>query len=167
MNKKINVFWCGKPTLMKGYDYLEKIINFSQDINWLINIGNSISEVKWTDKTNQKVTFFHNLKKEDQIELIKSSDVFLSTSRVEGFGIALAEALYLGLECIVSKDCRVFKEFKNFNNLTYVDIKSPKKVIEAIKLRCKENSAKIRRKSFPFTQTLLIKKSLDIYKTLI
>ncbi len=130
---KINIFWCGKATKMKGYDYLEKIIRASDPNkhNWIINLGNSPEEVIWSPETKAVVTFISNIVKEEQISIWSSCDISISTSRAEGFGLVVAESLALGVPVLLNKNCKVFSEFLPNEGVELFD---PENVEEVLKL---------------------------------
>jgi len=134
LNKdKINIFWCGKTTKMKGFDLLLPIINISQNkIHWILNIGNSIEEVGLEKFDESIVTIIKNVPRNTQIGYWKACDMFLTTSRTEGFCLALGEALTLGLPSIVNSECEVFKEFKPNKFIHYSDCHSPKTILSEI-----------------------------------
>lgn len=131
---KINIFWCGKATKMKGYDYLENIIKYSDlsKLNWIINLGNSPEEVVWDKETKGSVSFVSNIAKEEQISIWSKCDVSISTSRNEGFGLVVAESLALGVPVILNKDCVVFQEFLPNSAVKLVDVRNTQEVLNVI-----------------------------------
>jgi D-inositol-3-phosphate glycosyltransferase len=166
VSDKINVFWCGKPTRMKGFDLLKKIINRSPDnINWILNLGDSVSEISTRGLNSKNLTIVNKLARSDQISIWKNCDVFLSTSRIEGFGLALAEALALGLPAIVNKDCRVYREFMPSEAIKLLDPSIVSDVFMAVK-DASNNKVGYDRLNPEFHATNMINGSLKIYNTL-
>lgn len=165
--EKINVFWCGKTTLMKGFDLLKELIaESSNDINWILNIGNSIEEVLRVDLKKENVTILNNLTRRDQINIWKNCDAFLSTSRVEGFGLALAEALALGLPALVNDNCEVYKEFQPNNAIEYIDPSNIENTLKKIR-ESSENKVDFDRLNTEFHREHMINESLKVYEELL
>lgn len=164
---KINVFWCGKTTLMKGFDLLKELINkSSNDINWILNIGNSIDEVSLSGLKKEDVIILSNLERIDQVNIWKNCDVFLSTSRVEGFGLALAEALALGLPAVVNNSCQVYKEFQPNTAIQYIDLSNIKNTLDAI-MESSKNKVNFDRLNPEFHRDHMITESLKIYERIL
>ena len=164
---KINVFWCGKTTLMKGFDLLKVLIAESpNDINWILNIGNSIEEVLRDDLKKENVVILNNLARQDQVNIWKNCDVFLSTSRVEGFGLALAEALALGLPALVNEDCQVYKEFQPNEAIEYVDPSNVENILRKIK-ELSKYKVNYDRLNAEFHREHMIDESLKVYEELL
>lgn len=164
---KINVFWCGKTTLMKGFDLLKELIAKSpNDINWILNIGNSIEEVLRDDLKKENVVILNNLVRQDQINIWKNCDVFLSTSRVEGFGLALAEALALGLPALVNDNCEVYKEFQPNGTIEYVNLSNIENTLKKIR-ELSKNKVDFDRLNSKFHREHMIDESIDVYEKLL
>lgn len=164
---KINVFWCGKTTIMKGFDLLKELIAKSPNgINWILNIGNSIEEVLRDDLKKENMTILNNLTRQDQINIWKNCDVFLSTSRVEGFGLALAEALALGLPALVNENCEVYKEFQPNSAIEYVDPSNIENTLRKIK-ELSKNKVDLDRLDTEFHREHMIDESLKVYDELL
>lgn len=164
---KVNVFWCGKTTLMKGFDLLKQLISESpNDINWILNIGNSIEEVMQDDLKKENVVILNNLTRQDQINIWRNCDVYLSTSRVEGFGLALAEALALGLSALVNDSCLVYKEFQPNSAIEYIDPGNIENTLKKIRDSSK-NKVDFDRLNPEFHREHMIDESIKVYKKLL
>lgn len=164
---KINVFWCGKTTFMKGFDLLKQLIAESpNDINWILNIGNSIDEVLRDNLKKENVVILNNLTRQDQINIWKNCDVFLSTSRVEGFGLALAEALALGLPALVNDDCEVYKEFQPNGAIEYIDPSNIENTLKKIRESSK-SKVDFDRLNMEFHREHMINESIKVYERLL
>lgn len=75
---KVNVVWIGKPTKMKGFDLLERIVELAPDnVNFIINTGFAPSEVVWKPENYDKCTFVRALTKQDQLSILRQSLIFL------------------------------------------------------------------------------------------
>lgn len=168
--KKINVYWCGKTTKMKGFDLLLPIIESSSDtIHWIINIGNSVEEIKGIEELSKikSVSILKNIPRDLQINYWKACDIFLSSSRVEGFSLALGEALSLGLPCILNKNCRVFSEFIPNDYVHLVSFNNEETVIKkimSVNLKQKKSPDSVLDKKF--SSNIFIKNSINIYNKL-
>lgn len=99
----------GRYSHEKGFDRLVKIwANVSRKYSdWTLHIygsGNSVNlENMARELSVEKTIFFHGPTKQLE-EKYKESSIFLLTSRFEGFGMVLAEAMSCGVPCI-SIDC--------------------------------------------------------------
>jgi len=166
---RFNIFWCGKPNAMKGFDYLEKIVLAApKEFAFVINIGRSSHRILWSLKALKKASFIWDLDKIDQVNILRQCKAFLSTSRVEGFGLALLEALVLGLPAVANNYCEVYHEFLPSTRLFLVDITNVNLVLDyLLKLAAykKQNGLDLRK--LPFTKAKLIYETEQIYRELL
>jgi len=67
-------------------------------------------------KTNNKVSFHFNLNRDEVYQQLLISDVFLSLSKNETFGMAIYEALCMNIPCLAYKsgDYNYFSQFSNY-----------------------------------------------------
>ena len=132
---KINIFWSGKPTYMKGYDYLEHLINDSpENFNFILNSTPVSRGISWSKKPAGKHTFIWGLDRADQISLWKNCNVTLLPSRVEGFSLVSAESLLLGIPLIANQQCQVVKEFPVEKEILYFNPTKIKDFIQTVEL---------------------------------
>lgn len=144
---KINIFWSGKPTHMKGYDYLENIIKQApENFNFILNETPVSHTIK---KGINGSTTLWDLKREDQISLWRKCDVTLLTSRVEGFSLVAAESLLLQKPLIANKQCDVIKEFPANKEIVFFNPNSIEDFIVSVKL-AKEVKVKLSSKQLRF-----------------
>jgi glycosyltransferase involved in cell wall biosynthesis len=163
----INIMWIGKPTNMKGFHLLERIVeNAPENFNFIINIGYLTSEFGWRKSNYDKCFFVKDLIKGEQLLLLRNSDVFLSTSTVEGFGIAVAEALNVGLPVILNIDCEVYQEFLPNKGVILTNMKDMKNIINVI-LKSKDKKVNYSRLPSNFTKEKFIRQSIKFYKKLL
>ncbi|MGH3160077.1 MAG: glycosyltransferase family 4 protein, partial [Streptosporangiaceae bacterium] len=90
--------WVGKTTPMKGWDQLEHLAAELSDlahITVLLGHAPPLSAVTVTG-AEDTVTILRDLRDEDMPGFYRAADFLLSTSRWEGFGLAIAEALACG-----------------------------------------------------------------------
>jgi glycosyltransferase involved in cell wall biosynthesis len=93
---RLRLVWIGKITPMKGWDLLEQIIHRLRDLAVItVLLGHSDAYCPISiDPTTQ--TILHDLDDTDLPGFLRAADWLLSTSRWEGFGLAIAEALACG-----------------------------------------------------------------------
>lgn len=164
--KKMNVFWVGKTTKMKGFDYLESIVEKgAADFNFIVNIGFSQIDTEWRRENYKKAHFIRGLTKKEQLALWRNADVFISTSRSEGFGIVVSEALSIGLPVVLNAQCEVFSEFLPNDGVVLADAADPESFLRV--MRMARNKVNYSRNPGEFRQKSLVEKSLEVYDTLI
>ena len=129
-NSKINIFWSGKPTYMKGYDYLQELVDkTSGKFNFILNETPVSHTIK--TKYNNAVTVW-NLSREDQVNLWKRCNVTLLTSRVEGFSLVAAESMLLKKALVVNTQCEIIREFPMQKEIMYFNPNSISDFISAV-----------------------------------
>ncbi|MGH3831314.1 MAG: glycosyltransferase family 4 protein [Pseudonocardiaceae bacterium] len=96
------VVWVGKTTPMKGWDRLEQLAAELADlahITVLLGHAPALSPITLSgaqDGEGDAVTILRDLPEDDLPGFYRAADFLLSTSRWEGFGLAIAEALACG-----------------------------------------------------------------------
>jgi phosphatidylinositol alpha-1,6-mannosyltransferase len=89
-------------------------------------------------KVESFITFHGRVSNRKLEQLLKASDIFVmlssptNTGDVEGFGIALLEANYLGLPCIGSKNCGIEDAIDNYKSGVLIQHNSSKDFVVAI-----------------------------------
>jgi len=68
---------------------------------------------------------------EKKINAFRESDIFILTSRYEGFPMAILEALFFGMPCIVTSGTNMSNILKN-NNIGWLTDCTPKSIADAI-----------------------------------
>jgi glycosyltransferase involved in cell wall biosynthesis len=102
------IVWVGKPTFMKGFDLLKRIIKKSpKNFLFYLLLGHSPIEISLNLKSKAKVYFLQDISLPELVRLYNEADVCLSTSRREGFGLTALEAMACGTPVIVPKNCLV------------------------------------------------------------
>ena len=163
----LNIIWIGKATKMKGFHLLEKIVESApKNFNFILNIGYSPIEVNWGKSNYNRCFFVRDLTKEDQQLLLEKADIFLSTSTVEGFGIAVVEALRAGLPVILNEGCEAYHEFSSYEEVILTDMKKTKNIIDVL-LKNKGKKVNYSRLPSDFTEKELIRKSVKHYEILL
>ncbi|OGD78647.1 hypothetical protein A2368_01915 [Candidatus Collierbacteria bacterium RIFOXYB1_FULL_49_13] len=167
MGNGVNVFWMGKTTRMKGFDLLERVVSSSPaSIRFIICLGHSIPEVVWNDKTRENCIFVQDLEKDDLYNIWSSCNLYLSTSRVEGFGLSVMESLMLNVPAILNDGCEVYHEFLPNRNLKLCDIQNVTTLISMME-QCKNVARNTDGVPSKFTSDTMIKKSIKIYNQLL
>lgn len=119
---KITVVWVGKPTAMKGFDLLMDVIrSASSRFFFVVCFGHAIQRVPIEQRTN--AVFLQDLPREDYARLLQHAKVFLTTSRWEGFGLAVLEAMASGRPIVFPSWCSALSEFIRYgiDGLSYTD----------------------------------------------
>jgi D-inositol-3-phosphate glycosyltransferase len=98
--------WVGKTTPMKGWDRLEQLAVELADlahITVLLGHAPALSPITLSG-AEDTVTILQDLPAKDLPGLYRAADYLLSTSRWEGFGLAIAEALACGTPVLLPAD---------------------------------------------------------------
>lgn len=108
----------------KGFEMLIQILEdlALHDLEFCI-IGNNTLDntyaetiVRSIQKTKAHVEFHFNISNTEVYHLMMSADIFLSLSKSESFGMAIFEALALGMPCVAYKtgDVSYFEQYENY-----------------------------------------------------
>jgi D-inositol-3-phosphate glycosyltransferase len=98
--------WVGKTTPMKGWDRLEQLATDLADlahITVLLGHAPALSPITLSG-AEDTVTITQDLPEQDLPGFYRGADYLLSTSRWEGFGLAIAEALACGTPVLLPAD---------------------------------------------------------------
>ncbi|MGH3519134.1 MAG: glycosyltransferase family 4 protein [Haloechinothrix sp.] len=98
--------WVGKTTPMKGWDRLEQLAAELGDlahITVLLGHAPALSPITLSGGEDT-VTILQDLPEQDLPGFYRTADFLLSTSRWEGFGLAIAEALACGTPVLLPTD---------------------------------------------------------------
>jgi len=115
---------------------------------------------------NKNIRYYQNLSQEKMINLYNKSDVCLSTSRYESFGLAPLEAMACGTPVVVPKNVPSFGEYvrDGMDGFIYNDLNQ---VIEDIYKVEKLDFKKIRIHAHRFSWRKMAKETLEVYKFLL
>lgn len=103
---RCRLVWVGKTTPMKGWDRLEQLADELADlahITVLLGHAPALSPITLSG-VEDTVTIVQDLPAEDLPGFYRAADYLLSTSRWEGFGLAIAEALACGTPVLLPAD---------------------------------------------------------------
>ncbi|MBC7299450.1 glycosyltransferase family 4 protein [Nocardia salmonicida] len=104
--RRHRLVWVGKTTPMKGWDHLERLARELADcahITVLLGHAPALTPITLTG-TETNVTILRDLSDADLPSFYRAADYLLSTSRWEGFGLAIAEALACGTPVLLPAD---------------------------------------------------------------
>jgi D-inositol-3-phosphate glycosyltransferase len=105
------ILWVGKLTQMKGWDRLERLVRRLRGVaRFVILIGHGHVHYPVSIGDERHVCFLQDVADDDLPALYRSSDYLLSTSRWEGFGLAIAEALACGVPALLPDQLGVASE---------------------------------------------------------
>ncbi len=100
--RRARLLWVGKPTTMKGWDRLEHLATELADLAEItVLLGHAPAWCAVTLTGTGDVDTLHDLDDTDVRSAYRAADALLSTSRWEGFGLAIAEALACGTPALV------------------------------------------------------------------
>lgn len=99
------LIWVGKVTPMKGWDRLEQLVaQLHNNAHLTVLLGHSRAFCPLTLTGDGDVTIVQDLDQPDVPGFLRAADWLLSTSRWEGFGLAIAEALACGTPALLPAD---------------------------------------------------------------
>jgi D-inositol-3-phosphate glycosyltransferase len=105
------ILWCGKIGRMKGWDILEDIVNSLEGIaRFIILLGHSEAYLPVSIHDKANVLFLQDIANEDMPKLYSLADYVLSTSRWEGFGLSILEAMACGTTVLLPDSLKVAEE---------------------------------------------------------
>jgi D-inositol-3-phosphate glycosyltransferase len=98
------IIWLGKITPMKGWDWLETIAGRLRGCaRMTVLLGHSHAFCSNT-LSGDDVTILQDLSTDDLVSFYRAADWLVSTSRWEGFGLAIADALACGTPALLPAD---------------------------------------------------------------
>lgn len=100
------LLWIGKTTPMKGWDRLEQLATELADcahITVLLGHAPVLSPITLSG-AEEYITILQDLALQDLVHCYRSTDFLLSTSRWEGFGLAIGEALACGTPALLPEE---------------------------------------------------------------
>lgn len=167
-NGLVNFITIGRLSYQKGYDILLKVHKelIQEGIDHNIYILGEGKEREYLEKYIKSETLDNTVKllgfKKNPYPYIVSADVFVCSSRYEGFSLALAECLLLG-KPIISTECAGPKELLN-NGEYGVLVKAEN--IEGLKNAMKEMILDKKMREFYTNKSLERSKIFNINKTI-
>ena len=164
--KKINLVMVGRLVDYKGHDIAIRSMKFLPHNYSLSIIGNGPNKKKLLNlilnlDLKKRIKLLDRIDNKLKIKILKKSSIFLmsSTSRAESFGIAILEAISLGLPLIISKvqgsgmNDMIIDNFNGYRYKNFSSFECAKKIMSATKSSSKlkkfsKNSFKLFNKKF-------------------
>jgi len=123
----------------KGFETLVDILKHFNHIDLTFHVvGNDQIDKEYANtiintiqKTSDNVKFYFNLSRDEVYTQLMQSDIFLSLSKSETFGMSLFEALTMGLPCLAYKTGD-YNYFSNYDNYALLNVYSKNNFIEVI-----------------------------------
>lgn len=117
-----DILMIGHNIPRKNYSLAISAINLVQDslpcpLNVCI-VGDNTESLKDSFQTIVRVSLFSQISRDNLLDIIASSRLFVNTSRLEGYCIPFIEAQYLGLSCVVP-ELSIFHENSFTNDVHY------------------------------------------------
>lgn len=138
-DKKLIFLSVGSLIERKGYDIAIKAFNLLQcDIKklieyWIIGDGPLLSQLRAIVNSDLHVKFLGHIEPTDLIRYYKTADCFIHTSRYDGWGVVVNEALSAGLPVIVTENSGVSEYICDESGfIIKADVDSLKEKIEYI-----------------------------------
>jgi len=169
-NEDKKIFWVGRPNNMKGFDILKRVVAVA-DENWqfMLNCGRSPDDrlIESLQIAHLNTSVVRDLPKDQQLRFMQGSSYFLSTSRDEGFGIAVLESLACGTPVVAYDRCEVLHElYKDSSAMQFFGDND----IETKPLFNKETTSigrqKARRLSEQYTVDRLVEETIEFYRSI-
>lgn len=105
------LLWVGKLTTMKGIDILQAMLPALEGRAIItIILGHDLVQHPVTLQEHPHVQVLQDLCDQDLVSVYRSADYLWSTSRWEGFGLAIAEALACGVPALLPADLGTARE---------------------------------------------------------
>ncbi len=128
--KGIRILTIGRLDNLKGYDIAlaacKRLKNNNINFKWyILGTGPQKNEIeKWIEDNNLKENFILLGVKSNPYPFIKSCDIYVQTSKSEGFGLAIAEARMLNKPVVTTKFDAVYNQMVHRKNGLVVDMNS-------------------------------------------
>ncbi len=128
-----NILSIGNIIPRKGYHFLVEALsgvnydwklNIIGDHNLDINYFNYLKSIISKHKLNTRINFLGVLEKDNVIEEMKKSKIFILLTQYEGFGMSVVESASAGLDVITS-DLPVLREVLKNSSAEFVDARDP------------------------------------------
>lgn len=157
--KSIQVFYVGNISSRKGFDILKKIIDkLNKKIIIKIRAGLKNDQIS----NNGNIVFLPRLSRDNLLVEYAASDIFLSTSRLEGFGLNIAEAMAAGLPIVASNSSSI-PELVDEKGGILCQPQDIKAFIQAINKLANDNQ--LRKKMGEYNRKKILSRFNELYST--
>ncbi|EAW38400.1 glycosyltransferase family 4 protein [Lyngbya sp. PCC 8106] len=118
--KKNKIIFMGRfDVFHKGIDILVKLAKKLPNLEFHLYGTEDHRTKKWLKKIKEnlpKNVFFHNpIYGEEKKQVLVNASVYIHLSRWEVFGVSIAEAMYLGVPCVIANTIDFADIFKRYN----------------------------------------------------
>lgn len=166
----IDILFVGRPTLLKGFDVLLSIARQLGN-GYRVNVTASRECFNGSMELPENINLVGRVTdRYDLVRLYQNSDIFLSTSRLEGLSLALLEAQACGLPCVVSNSSSMPEVVKDGVNGFLCDLNSVNSFVVALTklgydFELREKMGKCARKNVleNFSEDAMIKRYISLY----
>ncbi len=148
-NKKIKIFFSGNSSKRKGFDLLPKIASKLGDGFELYCTG-----LRDYNKKNNLLKYLGRLDKDGLVKAYNDCDIFLFPSRLEGFGLSVAEAMSCGKPCVIT-NCSSLPEVMDIHGGYLCERDNVNDFVE--KIRILANDKKLREKIGKYNREKIVK----------
>ena len=172
INSKVKVISIGRFVSQKNINDIIKIAKKMPNLNFQIIGDGPLWQIINNSIKNLKINNVELLgEKNDVFKYLYKADIFLSTSLYEGLPISILEAMSIGLPIVASNvtgnlDTVVNGKSGYLYNLNDIDmaVNYLNKLAKDIKLRSKIGNYSFQRQRRFFSEELMIKKYINLYK---
>lgn len=161
------IVWVGRPSKMKGYSTLEKIVNKAPK-NFIFDLV--VGEAKDNLLANfidakAHVNIHKNLSIYQLVFLYNQADVVLSTSLIEGFGLSIVEAMACAVPAVIPHDCGGLNEIVvDKAGYSYSEYDE---AIEQMMLLSPNNAVFAQERASRFSWDLCAVRTLEVYNNIL
>jgi len=164
---QLQVVWVGKPTFAKGFDALMDLVNSaSNDLFFHIVFGNVSRDYPIEIIKGDNMRYYQNLSRKEMVNLYNKSDVCLSTSRYESFGLVPLEAMACGTPVVVPQSVSSFAEYvrQGRDGFLYDGLGQ---VVDYIRQAREINRRDVRARACDFSWQRTAEETLGVYKLML
>lgn len=126
---RIDIYHKGLDILIKGFLNYKK--NGGNGVLWIIGDGGDMKKILSSYNTND-IIFFGSKFGNDKLNLIANMDVFIHTSRFEGFPMAVLEASGLGVPLLISENTNFGDYVREFKCGIVMSENNPQEVVNSL-----------------------------------
>jgi glycosyltransferase involved in cell wall biosynthesis len=164
---QLQVVWAGKPTFAKGFDMLMDLVKSApDDLFFNIVFGNVSKDYPIEIIKGGNIRYYQNLSRREMVVLYNKSDVCLSTSRYESFGLVPLEAMACGTPVVTPQSVPSFAEYvrQGRDGFLYDGLDQ---VVDYIRQAKEINTKDVRVQACNFSWQRTAEETLGVYKLIL